>query len=288
MATTETATKSLARKLAEVMGAVKSIPKTGKNTFHNYTYATETDIVAAVRKELSERAVLLVPSVQKVEWSERQTKSGAKKVIATLFVSFTFYDGDSDARISFDVCGQGEDEGDKCTNKALTSAVKYALLKVFLIPTGDDVEDDGDEVDEEQERKARARSIWALAQKKGCTEKEWPTWVANVLGAKKAPTAWTDDDMAKLEKAFTEMGDPGPAPGKPATTAPATPASQTVDRKARVTRIWKLAEAKGCKASDFAKWISGVLGAEKKSESWTEDDMSQLEVAFAPEPGHGG
>jgi hypothetical protein len=38
--------------------------------------------------------------------------------------------------------GEGQDAGDKAVYKAMTGALKYCLLKTFLIPTGDDPERD--------------------------------------------------------------------------------------------------------------------------------------------------
>ena len=54
---------SLTRKLADVMAAVERIPKNGRNEFHKYDYATEADIVAAIRGELASRGVMLIPSI---------------------------------------------------------------------------------------------------------------------------------------------------------------------------------------------------------------------------------
>jgi len=83
---------------------------------------------------------MLVPSVEKTEW-EIVTTPKPKK-ICTLTVKYTLMDGDSGETMEFTVLGQGEDSSDKATYKAMTGATKYALLKLFLIPTGDDPEDD--------------------------------------------------------------------------------------------------------------------------------------------------
>ncbi|NTX57951.1 ERF family protein [Myxococcus sp. CA039A] len=133
---------SLIRKLAEVMGTVGHVPKSGRNTFHNYDYATEADIVAAVRKGLSDRSLMLIPSVEKTEWSVVERAKGGKDRLCTLTVRYTLHDGDSGETLAFDVVGEGQDAGDKATYKAITGATKYALLKLFLIPTGDDPEQD--------------------------------------------------------------------------------------------------------------------------------------------------
>ncbi|WP_167371050.1 ERF family protein [Myxococcus virescens] len=130
------------RKLAEVMGSVGHVPKSGRNKFHGYDYATEADIVAAVRTGLSERALMLIPTVVDTTWAAVDRQKGNSDRLVTLTVRFTLHDGESGETLSFEVLGEGQDPGDKATYKALTGATKYALLKLFLIPTGDDPEQD--------------------------------------------------------------------------------------------------------------------------------------------------
>jgi hypothetical protein len=134
--------ETLVEKLAAVMAAVERVPKNGENKFHGYRYATEADLSDAVRSNLARYGVMLIPSVEKVEWTKVPTQKGEER-LATLTVRFTATDGKD--RIEFVVIGEGQDRGDKATYKAMTGATKYALLKLFLIPTGDDPEDDGEE-----------------------------------------------------------------------------------------------------------------------------------------------
>lgn len=125
--------KTLFGKLAEVMGAVNRVAKHGRNDFHKYDYATEADIVEAVRGELSARKVVLIPSI--AEWTQNGT-------LTALSVDFTFIDGESGESHTSRWLGMGDDKGDKGAYKAMTGATKYFLLKTFLIPTGDDPEGD--------------------------------------------------------------------------------------------------------------------------------------------------
>lgn len=138
----DTKTASLVRKLATVMGAVERVAKNGKNTFHGYAYATEADITQAVRAEMATQGVMMIPTVEKVEWTAVETSGGKKERLCTLHVLFTVLDSDSDSSLRFTIIGQGQDAGDKASYKAMTGATKYALLKLFLIPTGDDPEDE--------------------------------------------------------------------------------------------------------------------------------------------------
>lgn len=138
------APKSLVRKLAEVMAEVERVAKRGRNDFHRYDYATEADIVGAVREHMASRSLMLVPDVQEVSWRELAAKDGKQRdPICTLKVRFTVLDGDNgNGSLSFTIIGEGQDSGDKASYKAMTGATKYALLKLFLIPTGDDPERD--------------------------------------------------------------------------------------------------------------------------------------------------
>jgi hypothetical protein len=216
---TTTSPKSLVSKLAEVMGEIEGrIPKTGRNEFHKYDYATEADIVQSVRAGMAKRKLMLIPSVKSTEWKEL-----GKQRLCTLTVAFTVHDGDSGESMTFDVLGEGTDAGDKATYKALTGATKYALLKLFLIPTGDDPErDDAQPPPQPQARKAAdatpPRSAKPQASPKKVTIQDEPK-----SEEKKAPVMKmgpkelkgvllsqiaTVDLLAALKKAATEKKDP--------------------------------------------------------------------------------
>jgi len=51
-------------------------------------------------------------------------------------------DVDTAEEISVKVAGEGLDPGDKAPYKAMTGALKYALLQSFLLATGDDPEEE--------------------------------------------------------------------------------------------------------------------------------------------------
>lgn len=134
--------KKLVKKLAEVMKQVKYIQKTGRNTFHNYNYATEADVNEKVREVLAEQNVIMIPNVKSQSYREHINNKGKTEYITTAEVEFTFIDGETGETIAFTTFGEGQDAGDKGTYKAITGAQKYALMKTFMIPTGDDPEAD--------------------------------------------------------------------------------------------------------------------------------------------------
>lgn len=135
-------TPSLYAKLAAVMHEIGYVKKAGYNSFHNYSYTTEADLVDAVREKLAARNVVVIPSLSGIDERGVTNAKGKASTITTARVAFTFCDGDSGQTHTAEWAGAGDDPADKGLYKAYTGAVKYFLMKSFLIPTGDDPEAD--------------------------------------------------------------------------------------------------------------------------------------------------
>lgn len=133
---------ALYRKIASVTAAVSRIPKNGRNTFHNYTYATESDITDGLRDLLAEHGLaFLPPSV--LDWQRDETVDNPKLGPRTrVQVQFALGCADTGETYTAVLWGEGQDNADKGFYKAYTGAVKYFLMKTFLIATGDDPERD--------------------------------------------------------------------------------------------------------------------------------------------------
>jgi hypothetical protein len=125
--------------MAAVLGEIRRVPKNGRNDFHKYDYVTEGDLVDAVRDILSAHGMSFWPSV--VEHKEEEVKNARGKTefkaTVTLSVTFAHSNGGS---VTTTWVGQGVDASDKAYYKAYTGAVKYALMKTFMVSTGDDPE----------------------------------------------------------------------------------------------------------------------------------------------------
>jgi hypothetical protein len=134
--------RSLAAKLAEVVLSVSHVEKRGRNDFHKYDYATEADVLEAVRRGLAERSVVIVPRCVGSAILERGREGKAPMFVTTADMVLTLVDGESGEVMECQWKGSGEDSGDKGLYKALTGGYKYFLLKLFMIPTGDDPEKD--------------------------------------------------------------------------------------------------------------------------------------------------
>jgi len=136
--------------IAQVTGAVGYVQKTGRNTHHRYTYASDEDLARAIGPALAEHGLAIMPHhIDTTRNGDRVTlivtwriahKSGQWMTIATV--------------------GEGCDKQDKAAFKAMTGARKYLLRLVFCIATGDDAEiatpaDAGPSAKEELYRMAR-------------------------------------------------------------------------------------------------------------------------------------
>ena len=157
--------RKLVSKLAEVMKRVKYIQKAGFNEFHRYKYATEADVNEQVREVLAELNVVMIPNIKSHSVREHINAKGKTEYIVTVCVEFTFHDGETGESITFCTYGEGQDAGDKGTYKAITGAQKYALMKVFMIPTGDDPEGDSG-VDERNKDNQNRQTIPASLKAK--------------------------------------------------------------------------------------------------------------------------
>lgn len=141
--------KNLYQKLAEVVTAISHVEKRGTNTHQHYSYVRATDIANAVRGELSERNIYLVSDVAEARNYTIPAREGVMQAV-DVRVLFTFIDGDSADRLSFQAWGTGTDKGDKAVYKAMTGALKYGLRNAFLIP---------DEMDPETENEVSTTAV---------------------------------------------------------------------------------------------------------------------------------
>lgn len=127
---------SICKKVLAVMREVGYVQKGGKNDFQGYKYASEADAIASLRPALIKHGLFLIPSVESVGMDEY--------ACVNVTMLYRLFDEEGNF-ITFRAAGSGTDKnskgvGDKGIYKALTGASKYALLKTFLMETGDDPE----------------------------------------------------------------------------------------------------------------------------------------------------
>lgn len=198
--------KHIIGKLAQVMSELNRVPKRGYNKHFRYEYVMEADLVDAVRQKLADLSVMLISDVEEVSVDERSGENGTRYITAVK-MRFTFVDAESGEEVSFLYVGQGEDSGDKGVYKAYTGALKYALMKNFLMGTGDDVEADS-RSEEEARRNAQSRAN-RPARPARPVEPAQPAQPAKTASktAESAQPAPSKENMDQIRKAMQEEDD---------------------------------------------------------------------------------
>ncbi len=130
---------NLREKFAEVRRRLGYVQKRGHNERHNYSYVTAADLAGSVGDILAELGVVVIPQLQSIS---TETPRSSSDRIARVVMNYRFVDARSGEELSVRVAGEGADAGDKAPYKAMTGALKYALLQSFLLSTGDDPEDE--------------------------------------------------------------------------------------------------------------------------------------------------
>ena len=133
---------SLRQKLAVVRRRIAYVQKRGHNERKNYNYVTAADIAGAVGDILAELGVVVVPRLESISHEPSRTARSEVEHVARVVMAYTFMDVDTTEEITVKVAGEGLDAGDKAPYKAMTGALKYALLQSFLLATGDDPENE--------------------------------------------------------------------------------------------------------------------------------------------------
>jgi len=127
--------------IPKVMADVGAIEKHRKNQQQGYNFRGIDDLYNAMQEPLIKHGIFYVPELLKVERDERTTKAGGALIYTRVEVAYTFFAPDGSS-IRLVVPGEAMDSGDKSTNKAMSAALKYALMQMFCIPT--EADDDAD------------------------------------------------------------------------------------------------------------------------------------------------
>lgn len=129
------------KKIHAVMCDVNYIQKDKRNTFHNYTYASEAAIKEALHAAFVKNGIVFLFEVVETSYHIVKTAKGAEETQYMVRCEWSLRDIDTAEEVCGRSYGVGQDAGDKGIYKAITGAIKYMLTANFLIPTGDDPEE---------------------------------------------------------------------------------------------------------------------------------------------------
>jgi hypothetical protein len=135
--------KSLAAKMAAILGEVPTMVHDGQNVAQRYGFTTAEQVKAALRPLLKKHKVALFANMLDVERETSLNKNGNPMVTVIAKMCFTLVCGDTGERMDCIWYGEANDYADKACNKAATAATKYFLTNTFLLST---TEPESDEV----------------------------------------------------------------------------------------------------------------------------------------------
>ena len=112
-----------------------------------------------------------------------------------LTVEFTFWAEDGSS-VSCTMIGEAMDSGDKASNKAMSTALKYALMQMFMIPTEEHIDTEYESPEPKKEQPKKEKGILDMAIK----ELDKQTLQGLGVTAKRVSSLfeWTDEEKAKL------------------------------------------------------------------------------------------
>lgn len=128
-------------KLIEVMREVTSVAKTGMNTQQNYPFRGIDGVMNEVGPAMRKVGVLAIPTVLKYQNRDTLTTGDKKTREVVMEVRYDFYAEDGSS-VSAIVWGESLDFSDKGTAKALSVALRQALLQTLMLPTQEPTTDD--------------------------------------------------------------------------------------------------------------------------------------------------
>lgn len=150
------------QRLNEVRKVVEYLQK-DKEVAGKYMVVTHDAVTALVRPRLVEFGIITVPNLVKSQTTNTSMTTGKGIPIiryeATYRVTFVNMDEPTE-RVDMEIESHALDEGDKAPGKAISYAVKYALLKMFNIETGEDEESRADLKVKKTQTKSVAREAF--------------------------------------------------------------------------------------------------------------------------------
>lgn len=121
-------------KMAAILKETKAITKSERNQQQGFKFRGIDNVMNELHELFAKNDVFILQEVQGFTTENRPTKSGGTNTFTRATVKFRYTTTDGSCVETVNV-GEAMDSGDKGMNKAMSIALKYSLLQMFLIPT---------------------------------------------------------------------------------------------------------------------------------------------------------
>jgi len=120
--------------MVAILREITHIGKDKENTQQGFNFRGIDQVMNELHGLFAKHGVFVTSKVVWGTREDRTTKNGGNLIYSVIDVEFAFYATDG-SHVSSTTRGEAMDSADKATNKAMSVALKYALLQAFMIPT---------------------------------------------------------------------------------------------------------------------------------------------------------
>jgi hypothetical protein len=149
---TEITSKAVFGKVAKIMLAVRKLSKDGNNTYDNYRYISADNAFETIGKAMADVGLVALPTVVELTTEVGQSQGGKSQLRTLIHGQITLADAETGDTWTSDWYGEGVDRGDKSINKAMTAMMKYYLLRLFMVGSGEDADSESPEIEQPVKR----------------------------------------------------------------------------------------------------------------------------------------
>lgn len=127
--------------IVAIMGETKAITKSEFNQQQRFRFRGIDNVMNELHGLFAKHGVFILPQTKVFDVSEKVTKNGTIMYYTRATIAYRFVTDDG-SYVETVTVGEAMDSGDKGMNKAMSIALKYALMQMLLIPTEEDKDPD--------------------------------------------------------------------------------------------------------------------------------------------------
>ena len=139
--------KLIFQKMTSILKETKAITKSEKNQQQGFKFRGIDNVMNELHELFAKNDVFILQEVQDFTVDARPTAKGGTLFYTRAKIKFRYMTTDGSSVETVNV-GEAMDSGDKGMNKAMSIALKYSLLQMFLIPTEEPKDPDRDTPEE--------------------------------------------------------------------------------------------------------------------------------------------
>lgn len=114
--------------------SMTGIAKGRENEEHGYMFRGIDQVMNTLSPVLAANRLVIIPRMLKRTQTERVQRNGSAMFSVVVEAAFDFTSAVDGSIVTVNMFGEGMDQADKATNKAMQAAYKYAAFQTFCIP----------------------------------------------------------------------------------------------------------------------------------------------------------